>query len=102
MNLFTTIKGSLMENFFPSGWDLEKIDRCCSHSPVAIMHWEAHWNSGFQPFSCANIHDFYVFIGHEVAFAIKEASDRGEQLAVIFPVGPMGLYQWIVYFLNKW
>ena len=25
MNLLSTLQGSLMEGFFPSGWDLEKI-----------------------------------------------------------------------------
>ena len=28
--------------------------------------------------------------------------DRGEKLALIFPVGPMGMYQWAVYFLKEW
>ena len=27
MNLLTTFRGSMMEGFLPSGWDLEKIDR---------------------------------------------------------------------------
>ena len=28
MNLMDTIKGSLLENFFPAGWDLAKMDAC--------------------------------------------------------------------------
>lgn len=33
INLITTIKGSLLENFYPAGWDLAKMDACCSHAP---------------------------------------------------------------------
>ena len=28
MNLLSTIDGSLLEGFFPAGWDLTKIDAC--------------------------------------------------------------------------
>ncbi|REK31575.1 MAG: glucosamine-6-phosphate isomerase, partial [Planctomycetota bacterium] len=28
MDLMTTIGGSMMEGFFPAGWDLAKIDAC--------------------------------------------------------------------------
>ena len=26
LNMMSTIKGSLLENFFPAGWDLQKIE----------------------------------------------------------------------------
>ena len=30
LNLLSTIKGSLLENFYPAGWNLKKIDKCCA------------------------------------------------------------------------
>ena len=41
-------------------------------------------------------------MGHEIALQIKEARDRGEKLAIILPVGPIGMYDWVVYFLKSW
>jgi len=34
--------------------------------------------------------------------AIKKAKDRNEKLALILPVGPMGMYKWVVYFMKEW
>lgn len=28
-----TVKGSMLEGFYPAGWDMAKIDACCSHKP---------------------------------------------------------------------
>ncbi len=33
MNLLSTLSGSLMEGFFPKGWDLAKIDACVDDDP---------------------------------------------------------------------
>ena len=33
MNLLDTIKGSLLVKFLSAGWDLKKIDECCSNDP---------------------------------------------------------------------
>src|SRR5690606_42014239 len=38
----------------------------------------------------------------EIAITIKRARDAAEQLAMILPVGPMGMYRWAVYFLTEW
>ena len=29
MDFLSTVKGSLCEDFFPKGWDIERIDACC-------------------------------------------------------------------------
>ena len=29
MDFNSTVKGSLLEGFYPKGWDMEKIDKCC-------------------------------------------------------------------------
>jgi glucosamine-6-phosphate deaminase len=102
MNLMSTLKGSNMENFFPKGWDLEKIDECCSHSPDRIFERQKHWHKDFEPVMCDDNTVFGVMMGHEIALSIKQARDEGKKLAIIWPVGPMGMYRWVVYFLKQW
>jgi len=102
MNLINTIKGSLLENFFPQGWDLEKIDRCCSNPPESITERQPFWNQDFTPVQCDNLYDFNMMMGHEIALEIKKTSSEGRKLAMIIPVGPMGMYRWAVYFLKEW
>lgn len=41
-------------------------------------------------------------MGHEIALTIKQARDEGKKIAIIWPVGPMGMYRWLVYFLKEW
>jgi glucosamine-6-phosphate deaminase len=102
LNLLSTIKGSLMEHFLPSGWDLARIDQCSGHAAEQIFDRQEHWNKDFQPVMCENIYDFDTYMGHEIALQIKLARDRGEKLALILPAGPMGMYKWTVYFLKSW
>jgi len=102
MNLLSTMKGSNMEYYFPKGWDLEKIDQCCSHQSDEVFQRQSHWNPEFEPVMCENNFDFGVMMGHEIALSIKKARDNGKKLAMIWPVGPMGMYHWIVYFLKQW
>jgi glucosamine-6-phosphate deaminase len=102
MNLFTTLEGSLMEQFFPKGWDLQKIDRCASLTPQEALSRGEHWNAEFRPVPCSSLEQFDTYMGHEIALLIKQTRDRGEKLAIILPVGPMGMYKWTVYFLKAW
>lgn len=102
MNLLTTIKGSMMEEWLPSGWDLAKIEGCIGSSPEEITERQAHWHEQFQPVACHSIEEFNVYLGHEIAMLIKTSKERGEPLALILPVGPMGMYKWTVYFLKMW
>lgn len=102
LDLLSTIKGSLLEGFFPAGWDLARIDACCSHEPHAITLPQSWWHPEFAPVPCATLADFEVKMGHEVALEIKRARDAGRELILILPVGPMGMYRWIVYFLQEW
>ncbi len=102
LDLLSTLKGSLLEGFFPAGWDLAKIDECCSHEPHAITLPQSWWHPEFAPVPCATLADFEVKMGHEVALEIKRARDAGRELILILPVGPMGMYRWIVYFLQEW
>lgn len=98
MNFMTTVKNSLLEGFYPAGWDLEKMDACCEKG----LQREEFWHKDFQPISCENVHEFDTRMGHEIAMQIKNARERGEKLAMIIPVGPMGMYKWAVFFLKEW
>ena len=102
LNLLSTIKGSLLEGFFPKGWDLAKIDACCSLTPDKVLERQSHWNPGFEPVPCGSLGDFEVKLGHEIALEIRRAKEAGRELILILPVGPMGMYRWIVYFLSEW
>lgn len=102
MNFLDTQKGSLLENFFPAGWDLAKIDRCCNYPPDTITHPQPHWHPQFTPIPCQSLADFDVMMGHEIALQVKNTRQSGRPLALILPVGPMGMYRWAVFFLKEW
>jgi glucosamine-6-phosphate deaminase len=102
MNLLSTFAGSLMEGFLPQGWDLARIDACCANPPETITEKQPWWNAGFEPIPCGTVADFDVKMGHEIALAIRRARDAGRPIALILPVGPMGMYRWAVYFLSEW
>lgn len=102
INMLGTLKGSLLESFFPAGWDLERIDGCCSNPPEDVTERQEFWHKDFTPVQCENIHDFDMMLGHEIALEIKKSKDEGGKLAMILPVGPMGMYRWAVYFLKEW
>jgi glucosamine-6-phosphate deaminase len=102
MNLLTTFAGSMMEGFLPRGWDLAKIDACCSHPADEIGERRPWWHKNFEPVACASQADFDVMLGHEIARAIQRTRQQGRRAALILPVGPMGMYRWAVYFLKEW
>lgn len=102
MNLLSTLNESMLEGFYPRGWDLEKMDKCCSNQPENIFDRQEFWNKDFNPVACEDIHSFNIMMGHEIAMEIKKAREKGIKLALILPVGPMGMYKWTVYFLKEW
>ncbi len=77
---------------------MAKIDACCDMGVAR----EEFWNKDFNPVECDNINDFDTLMGHEIALQIKLAKDEGRKLAMILPVGSMGMYKWAVYFLTAW
>ena len=102
INFVSTVKGSLLEGFYPEGWDFDRIAECCSHAPEEVTERQDFWNPGFAPVSCAAVADFDVKMGHEIANRIRMAKEAGRKAAFILPVGPMGMYKWAVYFLREW
>ena len=93
MNFNSTVKGSLLEGFYPEGWDFEKIDACCANDPASVCDRQDFWNPGFEPVPCDSLAEFDVKMGHEIANEIRKARERGEKIAFILPVGPMGMYK---------
>ena len=77
MNLLTTYSGSMMEGFLPTGWDLARIDACCSLPPGAIGERQPWWHPGFEPVACGSVADFDVMMGHEIATAIRRCREQG-------------------------
>jgi len=102
MNMMDTIKGSMMENFFPKGWDLQKIEDCCATPPEHALDRQPHWHKDFVPEECEDVASFNMQMGYEIAKQIKRTRDEGKKLALILSVGPMGMYKWAVYFLKDW
>jgi glucosamine-6-phosphate deaminase len=102
MDLISTLAGSMMENYFPKGWDLAKIDRLAAAAPTKLTERQSWWNPKFEPVACASFEDFDTFMGHEIALEIQRARQAGHPVAFILPVGPMGMYRWAVYFLKEW
>ena len=102
MNLLTTLEGSMMAGFLPAGWDLARVDACCDHPASSIGDRQPWWHADFAPVACSSVEDFEVMLGHEIARTIRGARDAGRELAMILPVGPMGMYRWAVYFLGEW
>lgn len=98
MDFLSTVEGSLLEGFYPVGWDMKKIDECCEKGVAR----ETFWHKDFTPVECKEIGAFDTMMGHEIALQIKKAGDAGKKLAIILPVGPMGMYKWAVYFLTEW
>ncbi len=104
INLISTYQGSLLQKvgFFPTGWDLERIEQLGGLSRQELLSRASWWNSEFTPIGCKNYADFDTYMGHEIALQIQKARAAGHPLALILPVGPMGMYRWAVYFLNEW
>ena len=101
MDFMSTVKGSALEGFYPAGWDFAKIDACVGE-PDTVLDRRDFWNDDFTPIKCSNLNEFETYMGHEIAMQIKQAKERNEKIAFILPVGPMGMYKWVVFFLKEW
>lgn len=102
IDFLSTMQGSLLERFYPAGWDMARIDRCCGVPPEAAMEREPFWHPHFSPVPCEAVSDFDMKMGHEIAMNVRRTKEAGRKLAIILPAGPMGMYKWAVYFLKEW
>lgn len=102
MNTIPTLKDSLLESFFPVGWDLSRMDACVSDNPSDILFRQPSWHKDFSIRMAKTVADFDVMLGHELAKEIRDCHAAGRELALILPVGPIGMYRWTAYFLKEW
>lgn len=102
IDFLSTVRGSLLEGFLPAGWDLRALDACCAEPPAALTRRRGWWHQGFAPAACETLADLETMMGHAIALRIARAREEGKPLALILPVGPMGMYRWVVYFLRAW
>ena len=101
LDLVSTIADSALADFFPSGWDLRKMDALAGRPPERITEPESWWSEDFAPVPCADVHELEVRMGLEIATEIRETRDAGRQLALVLPVGPMGMYRWTLLLLER-
>ncbi len=48
LTMLNTIKGSMLEGFYPKGWDLHKIDACCALGTKQLVKPAKHWHAEFR------------------------------------------------------
>ncbi len=102
MNFIDTKEQSLMADFFPPGWDLNRIDACCAHPPESIFDRQPFWNPDFNIVSCPSAEAVDMMIGHEIAHTIHMTKQAGKELVLMMSTSPMSMYAWAVYFLQQW
>ena len=96
LDLLSTIKGSALEDFFPAGWDLARMDELAGRAPERIGEREEYWSEGYEPVECESVEDLEVRMGVEIATQVIETRAEGRQIALILPVGPMGMCRWTI------
>ena len=48
MNFMTTVKNSLLEGFYPAGWDMAKMDACCEKGVQREAFWHGSYRRALQ------------------------------------------------------
>ena len=105
MNFLTTVADAYAGPFYPQGWKYDRIDAITSLGAADFAERQAHWHKGFEPVVCADssggVETMNAMMGYEIFTQIQETAAAGRELALILPVGPMGMYRWTVYFCQK-
>jgi glucosamine-6-phosphate deaminase len=96
ISMLTTIKGSLLDNFYPKGWNLKRIDACCEMSLEQLTAPKRSWSKEFKPVPVDSVADMDRRMGDAIADQIESTGQVGRPLALILPVGPMGMYKTVV------
>src|SRR5262245_18413098 len=96
LDMLSTISGSLLENFYPKGWDLARIDACCAMGLKKVTKRAGHWHRQFQPVVVKDVNEMDRKMGISIADQIEQTRKAGRKLAIILPVGPMGMYKTVV------
>jgi glucosamine-6-phosphate deaminase len=96
LTMLNTIRGSLIEGFYPRGWDLKRIDRCCGMGIRKVTTPAGHWNKDFKPVAVGSVEEMDRRMGDAIADEIEQTRKQDRRLAIILPVGPMGMYKTVV------
>jgi glucosamine-6-phosphate deaminase len=96
ISMLTTIKGSLLEKFYPKGWNLKRIDACCQMDLAQLTTPKRSWSRDFKPEAVESVSEMDRLMGGAIADQIESTSQVGRPLALILPVGPMGMYKTVV------
>jgi glucosamine-6-phosphate deaminase len=102
IDLVHTLKGSLMEGFLPAGWNLARMDEIAALPREKVLARAPHWHAEFEPVATADLPEFEVRMGLEIAALVIDAAQAQREIAFILPVGPMGMYRWAVAVLQRW
>ena len=102
IDLLSTIKGSLLDGFLPAGWDLARMDAIAALPFDRATARAPHWHRDFQPVATAGVSDLEVEMGLEIATLVVRAAEAKREVIFILPVGPMGMYRWVVTLLKRW
>ena len=94
--MLNTIDGSLIEGFYPKGWDLKRIDRCCGMGLKRVTARSRHWHHEFKPVAVKDVAEMDRRMGDAIADQIEQTRKEGRELAIILPVGPMGMYRQVI------
>ncbi len=73
MDMISTIKGTLFEQLYPAGWDLERLKYCVTREADTICDRQDFWHKDFQPEPVEDLQSMAVQFGHEIAMQIKKA-----------------------------
>lgn len=93
LTLLSTLAGSRMAGFYPRGWDLARMDACAALDRSTLLAPMAHWHEDFRPCPVRSVAEMDRRMGLEIAHEITRARRQGRPLALILPVGPMGMYR---------
>jgi len=96
LTLMNTLKGSLVEGFYPEGWNLHRIDRCCDMGLRAVTTPAKHWSKEFKADPVRDVQTMDRRMGDAIADQIERTRKQKIELALILPVGPMGMYKRVV------
>jgi glucosamine-6-phosphate deaminase len=105
MDFISTLEGSYAGPFYPKGWDYKKIQKITGLDVKEFDKPQSFWNKNFQPLICddasGGVESMNAMMGYEIFDRIRKAAVEKRELAIILPVGPMGMYRWLIYFCQK-
>ena len=104
-DFLSTRDGSYAGPFYPEGWDYRKIKRITGYGVKQFDQRQPFWHRNYEPVVCDDTggggETLAAMMGYEIFNVVREAAERKRPLALILPVGPMGMYRWAIYFSRK-